>query len=76
MKEAETVKQLEDKLVGLESRLAFQDDTIQALNKIVVQQQQQMDLFAKHLQHLSQQLRDLKPSDIGPESEEVPPPHY
>lgn len=70
------MQELQDKIIELESRLAFQDDTIQALNKIVAQQQQQMDLFEKHLQHIGKQLRDLKPSDIGPESEEVPPPHY
>lgn len=38
---------LEERVMELESRMAFQDDTIQALNDVLVKQRREFD----HLQH-------------------------
>jgi SlyX protein len=40
---------LEERVMELESRLAFQDDTIQALNDVLVTQRRELD-------HLQQQM--------------------
>ncbi len=67
---------LDDRLAELEMRLAFQDDVINTLSEQVAKQE--MDLRelweAKRLMH--KQLKDMAPSNLKPEEEETPPPHY
>lgn len=67
---------LENRLAELEMRLAFQDDVINTLSEQVAKQE--MDLRelweAKRLMH--KQLKDMAPSNLKPEEEETPPPHY
>ncbi len=38
-----TIEELQEQIVQLQSRLAFQDDTIEQLNQAITQQQQAMD---------------------------------
>ncbi|WP_372966241.1 SlyX family protein [Marinobacter sp.] len=67
---------LEDRIAELEMRLAFQDDVINTLSDQVTKQEMDIrDLWeAKRLIH--QQLKDVSPSNIRKEEEEIPPPHY
>lgn len=67
---------LEDRIVELETRLAFQEDTLQQLNDIVTHQQDQIDRLNHRLLALADQLRSIAPSNIAPQSEETLPPHY
>lgn len=66
---------LEERVMELESRLAFQDDTIQALNDVLVVQRRELD-------HLQQQMAAVlkRQEEIGNQfetfEEDVPPPHY
>ncbi|MCY1250675.1 Protein SlyX [compost metagenome] len=66
---------LEARVTELESRLAFQDDTIQALNDVLVDQQRavermqlQMAALLKRHEEMMGQFQSLE--------EDVPPPHY
>ena len=69
---------IDDELIELQTRLAFQEDTINQLNQVVTQQdadiiqlQQQLRLLAKRVDELSYQ--------AGAGGEEVVserPPHY
>ncbi|BAP43957.1 SlyX family protein [Pseudomonas sp. 21LCFQ02] len=66
---------LEARITELESRLAFQDDTIQALNdelvgqqRIVERLQQQFLLLARRQEEMSHRVDGL--------DDEAPPPHY
>jgi SlyX protein len=66
---------LEARVTDLESRLAFQDDTIQALNDVLVEQQRvverlqlQMAALLKRHEEMMGQFESLE--------EEAPPPHY
>ena len=65
---------LEARVMDLESRLAFQDDTIQALNDVLVAQQNAVDRLQMQLAPL------LKRQEMGGQfesfEEEAPPPHY
>jgi SlyX protein len=67
---------LQDRIAELETRIAFQDDTIQALNDVVVQQRNQIDSLETRFNTLQQQVKNLAPSLIAHPSEETPPPHY
>ena len=66
---------LEARVIDLESRLAFQDDTIQALNdelvaqhKVLERLQLQMTAMLKRQEEMAGQFSSFE--------EEVPPPHY
>jgi SlyX protein len=66
-------------LVDLQTRLAFQDQTINELNDVVASQQQQIDRLQLHLKSFSDRLNGLeesvdKTAGIKPADEK--PPHY
>jgi len=67
---------MEDKIIELETKIAFQESTIQDLNETVVSLQTEMVFVNKRIQLLNDQLRQLQPSNIAHASEETPPPHY
>lgn len=68
------MKVLEDRIVELESRLAFQDDTIQALNDALVEQQKLIERLQLHMQALAKRQEEVSP--FSGAQEEAPPPHY
>ena len=68
-------RNLEDRIMELEIRSALQEDTIEQLNQVIFNQQQQIDDFERHLSHLKIQLSNLQEA-TAKESEETPPPHY
>ncbi len=65
----------EQRLVDLETRLAFQEDHIQELNLSVALQQQLLETLVSEVRDLRRQLRAL---DRGQPADGVdgPPPHY
>ncbi|AYC32174.1 hypothetical protein D3880_07170 [Pseudomonas cavernae] len=66
---------LEERVTELESRLAFQDDTIQALSDVLVAQQQVIDRVQLQLATLARRQEELQGRfDII--DDDVPPPHY
>lgn len=67
---------LEERLTEIESRVAFQDDTIQQLNDVIVRQQQDIEQLTEELQLLKQQMQALAPSLVVDQAQETPPPHY
>ncbi|MGD8567786.1 MAG: SlyX family protein [Gammaproteobacteria bacterium] len=67
---------MEDRLAELESRVAFQDNTIQELNDVIVKQQHQLDQLVSQYQDIRDQLQAIMPSVLANTSEETPPPHY
>ena len=70
------IENLQKKIIELETRLSYQDDTVLALNDVVASQQKQIDVLERQLQLLNKQIKALHPSDIGPAEAETPPPHY
>jgi SlyX protein len=66
---------IEDRVTELETRLAFQDDTIQALNEVLVEQQRQLDRLGSQMGQLLERYRELA-GQYGEAGDEAPPPHY
>ena len=71
MSEAKT---LSDRIDVLETRLTFQDETIETLNKTITAQWQQIDALTRQVAALSERLQEAESNAPGPTNE--PPPHY
>jgi SlyX protein len=67
---------MEDRFVDLESRLTYQERTIEELNEVVIRQQEQIDLLTEKLEAVVNHLREAASPVNGPAEEEPPPPHY
>lgn len=67
-------KTLSDRIDALEIRLAFQDETIETLNKTITAQWQQIDTLTRQLAGLSERLQEAESNAPGTIDE--PPPHY
>ena len=65
-----------ERLEYLESRLAFQDDTIEQLNQELAEQQKLQEKMRRQLDAIINKLREAAPSQIASQAEETPPPHY
>lgn len=60
----------------LETRIAYQDEAIEELNKVVVDQWARLDHVQRRLEGLQERIRELQ-DRAGPEQhDEPPPPHY
>lgn len=65
---------IEERIAELEMRQAFQDDTIQALNDVIVEQQRIFTRLEAQLEALAQRQNDLHSQ--FEETPNDPPPHY
>jgi SlyX protein len=66
-------KSLSDRIDVLETRLTFQDETIEALNKTITAQWQQIDALTRQIVALGERLQEAEAN--APAANE-PPPHY
>ena len=66
----------EDRLVEIETRLAFQEDTMQQLNDVICRQRDQIDRLAASAEALRGQLGEIAAKLPDEEGEDEKPPHY
>lgn len=66
----------EKRIIDLETRIAFLEDTVNSLNTAVYRQQQQIDKYQLNLQNLNKHLTQLQNEmdQVNPKDEV--PPHY
>jgi SlyX protein len=67
------VKQLMERIDALESRLMYQDETIETLNQTVTGQWQQIDALKRQLEALSERLSE---AEANTRAANERPPHY
>ena len=69
-------KQMQADIEQLQTKIAFQEVTIDTLNKALADQQLQIDKLVFQMQHVIDKVKQIQPSNIASASEETPPPHY
>jgi SlyX protein len=67
-------KALGDRIDVLETRLTFQDETIETLNRTITAQWQKIDALTNQIASLSERLREAEAN--APDAANEPPPHY
>ena len=67
----------EDRLIELEIKAAYQDDLLQTLNKIVGEQQLQIQKLERTCQILNERIKSLSSdNNSNPTALDEVPPHY
>ena len=67
---------MENKIIELQSKLAFQDETINELNAVITDQQQQLDQLREEIRLLGLRIASVAESSNVSDGKEPPPPHY
>lgn len=67
---------IEDRLVNIETKIAFQEDMIEELNKVVYQQQQKLNQLDAICKTLSRQIQSQNEVGNTGNLDNEPPPHY
>ena len=67
------IQALSDRIDVLETRVAFQDETIETLNKTITAQWQQIDALTRQVAALSERLQE---AEANTPAANEPPPHY
>ncbi len=68
------IRTLAERIDTLETRLAYQDETIETLNQTITAQWKQIDLLMRKITELGERLQEAEANAPGPANE--PPPHY
>lgn len=66
----------EKRLEALESKVAFQELTIDQLNQTVTQHELEMSKMREQMRLMVSKLKGAAPSMVASQAEETPPPHY
>ena len=67
-------KTLSERIDALETKLMFQDETIETLNQTITEQWKQIDALTRQLTELKERLQDAESNAGGAVNER--PPHY
>ena len=67
---------MEDRLIELEIKFMEQNNSIESLSQAIYAQQKGIQSLQDEIAQLTRRLQSLSSSNIRPESEETPPPHY
>jgi SlyX protein len=65
----------DERLVDIESRIAFFEDTQQQLSGVIARQEKELEHLTRRVKDLEEQLRQVLPLLVA-ETTNEPPPHY
>ena len=66
---------MESRITELEIKISYTEDLVEELNRTVFRQQQQIDLLAKELRNLRDQVQNTQPQEFRSLRADIPP-HY
>lgn len=66
---------MESRITELEIKISYTEDLVEELNRTVFRQQQQIDLLAKELRSLRDQVQSGQPQEFRSLRDDIPP-HY
>jgi SlyX protein len=67
---------MEERFIDLETRLVYQERTIEELNEVIIRQQGQIDVLEEKLAAIVNHIRESASPVTGDAGDEPPPPHY
>ena len=67
---------MEERIIELETKVAFQEDTIGKLNDIITEHQREIYRLTRELEAIRTKLIALAPPLLANLDDEAPPPHY
>jgi len=67
---------VQKRLTELETRSAFQEETLEQSSRIIAHQQQVIDKLQREINLLARRMAELQPSPAAGTAQEPPPPHY
>lgn len=65
---------LNNRILHLEEKFAYQEKTVDALNDVIIEQQAQINNLEEEVRRLRLQINSA--DEASPELPNVPPPHY
>ncbi len=68
--------ELEQRVTELETKIAFQDETIDILNDELKMHQQALAKIQRQTELLAEKFKEVQPPEHGEPTIEPPPPHY
>jgi SlyX protein len=68
------IRELSERIDTLETRLTYQDETIEQLNQTITAQWKQIDALTRQIAQLGERLQEAEANAPGPANER--PPHY
>jgi len=70
------ISALKQDIVDLQSKLQFQEDTIQQLDSVVVEQNEYITMLTRRFVMLEEKISELAERDYPKSMEQEKPPHY
>jgi len=67
---------MNETIMDLQTRLAFQEDSIDTINQIVVRQQSEIDLLKREIIQLKEMIEDFRDGQGNVGNATELPPHY
>ncbi|MBE0366518.1 SlyX family protein [Pseudoalteromonas aurantia] len=67
---------LENRVMELEAKVSFQDDTIDTLNDELQTHQKRLAKMQRQIELIGEKMKETSESGIIPQHQEPPPPHY
>jgi len=66
----------EEQLIDIETKIAFQEDTLQELNQLIYQHQRQLDQLEAGFKSLANRIKELSETIPVADPTDEKPPHY
>jgi SlyX protein len=67
---------MNETIMDLQTRLAFQEESLEAINLTVVRQQSEIDMMQREIIRLKEMIDDIREANSSESNTDEVPPHY